>query len=447
MSEPETDANERLLIRGTLNTPSSAPTEEPAAKRQRTDTNSQVQEEADSRGSVAAPLSLAASAAAVASPSSLAVAVAASAVPVASSNPNPSAPIFTPLTAYTLSAIGKRPYQQDRSVVQLALEVAPIEASTSRYSLCDLYDGHGGEFSSEYLRQHLHVNLHQALLRTAPAATDPAISSIGLAETAEAHATRVRKCIQDTFRQTDRVLTTLLTQQKDSSGSCALLLLVDGQNVWVAHVGDSKAVLGRVAPIPAQASATPTPASHTSASHLPVVSRSPPLQSLVLTTPHTVVIAEERNRVLQSGATIDPHGRINGVIAISRSFGDRMFKNPIVKFQILSPAPAIAKFTIKPPDRFVLMASDGLWECMSAPEAVEFVQREIEQQEELMALEPQSAVQPYSAGPAKPVESARERMCRRVVEKLIREVSFVRAAKDNITITLLLFGTHPDASK
>jgi len=193
--------------------------------------------------------------------------------------------------------------------------------------------------------------------------------------------------------------------------------------VWIAHVGDSKAVLGRVPQAASVSPAEPPPSSASSCSS----STPAPLQCIQLTTDHTSVLAAERRRIEKAGGTIDSEGRVNGAINLTRSLGDRGLKPP------LSARPDLARFVLRRPDQFLLLGSDGVWDAMSPAEAVEFVQRELGEQREQATLRPARAAQ---------TEAATEFVVRRTCERLLRELVLMRAAKDNVTITLVLF-EHP----
>ena len=60
--------------------------------------------------------------------------------------------------------------------------------------------------------------------------------------------------------------------------------------------------------------------------------------------------------------------RINGNLAVSRAFGDRL-ERPFV-----SSVPEVRKFNVDADnDHFIILASDGMWDVMTSKQAVEFV--------------------------------------------------------------------------
>lgn len=59
--------------------------------------------------------------------------------------------------------------------------------------------------------------------------------------------------------------------------------------------------------------------------------------------------------------------RVNGVLAVSRSLGDKAFRD------LVPPLPEIVSFDLQPTDEFVIVATDGLWDVFSADAAASFV--------------------------------------------------------------------------
>ena len=57
--------------------------------------------------------------------------------------------------------------------------------------------------------------------------------------------------------------------------------------------------------------------------------------------------------------------RVGGVLAVTRAFGDHSLKD-----SGLIAVPHIVKYTLKPFDKFLVMASDGVWDELSDQEAI-----------------------------------------------------------------------------
>jgi serine/threonine protein phosphatase PrpC len=334
-----------------------------------------------------------------------------------------------------------------------------------------LFDGHGSETASQWLSEHMIDKLDKLLVDSSTAAMMKfAASAVNAAaptaaatvvETPEAHSARIRKCIVSCFRDSERELCAWLATRKDEmSGSCALLTLFDGQAVWVAHVGDSRAVLARektvttTMPLSVAAAAAAPPS--TGAAPVATVPPSVPWQAVSLTADHSCVLAAERARVESAGGFVDGDGRINGRLAVSRALGDRALKKPCVPHSLVSAVPDIARFVFKnaaaspsasvlPAERALLLASDGVWDVLTPAQAVALVQTELERIAELEQADRAAGRKPLAATPMNGgtanSESPRQFACRRAVECVMRELA-QRHVQDNVTVTLVLFD-HP----
>lgn len=116
--------------------------------------------------------------------------------------------------------------------------------------------------------------------------------------------------------------------------------------------------------------------------------------------------------------------RLFGQLAISRCFGDFMFKDIIAEElglpagttgPFLSNEPEIRALDLRPlEDEFILIACDGLWDVYSSQEAVSVVRKK------LLQL---------------PV---REQDPQRVVKELISEAIYKKGSRDNVTALLIM---------
>ena len=85
-----------------------------------------------------------------------------------------------------------------------------------------------------------------------------------------------------------------------------------------------------------------------------------------LTHDHKATTIEEKKRIEADGGFV-LRGRVLGILAVSRSFGDHALK-PYV------PAlPYTKSIEISDEDTFIIIACDGVWDVMSDQEAVDFV--------------------------------------------------------------------------
>lgn len=143
-----------------------------------------------------------------------------------------------------------------------------------------------------------------------------------------------------------------------SSGSTTVACAKKGNRLYVANVGDSRAVLGR--------------ASKDTEGHF---------EAVALTVDHSLDDPREKARCCRIGGEVEPMyipgigfrgpARLwktkqrEGGLAVSRAFGDVSLKDAGV-----SAVPDVSVKTLDANDHFVILASDGVWDYVSNEEAV-----------------------------------------------------------------------------
>lgn len=190
--------------------------------------------------------------------------------------------------------------------------------------LFGVFDGHSGADVATYLRNHLFDNI----LGEPDFWEDP------------------MKAIRRAYHRTDRKVlkkkkVTVDGQERPRRGgsTAVTVILLNGENLVVANVGDSRAVVceaGR--------------ARQLSVDHEPL---------------------RERDAIESRGGFVtEMHGdvpRVDASLAMSRAFGDRRLKEHI------SSDPDVTIEDISDDTELVVVASDGLWKVMSNQEAVDEV--------------------------------------------------------------------------
>ncbi|KZW01591.1 protein serine/threonine phosphatase 2C [Exidia glandulosa HHB12029] len=140
-----------------------------------------------------------------------------------------------------------------------------------------------------------------------------------------------------------------------SPGTTALVALLptDGQ-IYVANAGDCRAVLSKQG------------------------------QAVVLSRDHKVDRNPEKERVLAAGGTLDEAGEYiqNGdrKLSVARALGDYEFKQQRHRGpddQIVTACPEIAIYNLKGDEEFLVLACDGLWDCLSSQQVISYVRLEI----------------------------------------------------------------------
>ena len=100
--------------------------------------------------------------------------------------------------------------------------------------------------------------------------------------------------------------------------------------------------------------------------------------------PHKPDEPAERARIEAAGGKVADNGRIHGILATSRAFGDVGFKasfeasgNRLHVGNVVVADPDVIEFALLPSDEFLILASDGLLSSMHMQQAVNLVKREL----------------------------------------------------------------------
>lgn len=99
-------------------------------------------------------------------------------------------------------------------------------------------------------------------------------------------------------------------------------------------------------------------------------------QAIDLSTDHKPDLPSERLRVYQAGHIVE-EGRVDGIIAISRAIGDWEYKTKQLDPQkmAVSGYPDVKSHPITSKTEFFICACDGIWDCMTSQEAVDYVKK------------------------------------------------------------------------
>ncbi|XP_018450233.1 probable protein phosphatase 2C 64 isoform X2 [Raphanus sativus] len=244
---------------------------------------------------------------------------------------------------------------------QSQLESGPLSShhhSSGPYgTFLGVYDGHGGPETSRFINDHIFHHLKRF------AGEQQCMS---------------QEVIKKAFQATEEGFLSIVTNQFQTRpqiatvGSCCLVCVICDGTLYVANAGDSRAVLGQVTKATGDVHATQLSAEHNAS----IESVRRELQALHPDHPDIVV---QRHNVW----------RVKGIIQVSRSIGDvylkrsEFNKEPLyAKFRLrapfsrplLSAEPSVTVHRLEEEDKFIICASDGLWEHMSNQEAVEMVQ-------------------------------------------------------------------------
>lgn len=225
-------------------------------------------------------------------------------------------------------------------------------------TLVGVYDGHGGPEAARFVNRRLFSHIQDF------AAASGGLSAEVLQKAFGATEDEFVGMVQKSWPSQPRIM---------SVGSCCLVGAIEGGTLYVANLGDSRAVLGR------RAAAGP--------------GRGRRVVAERLSRDHNVADEDVRREVAEmhpddSHIVLNSHGvwRIKGIIQVSRSIGDVYLKKPDMcksnpmlqqslcpfplRRPVMSAVPSITTRKLRPGDRFLIFASDGLWEQLGDEAAV-----------------------------------------------------------------------------
>ncbi|CAN7034742.1 hypothetical protein IGI04_032158 [Brassica rapa subsp. trilocularis] len=194
-----------------------------------------------------------------------------------------------------------------------------INIQDHELGLFAIYDGHMGDTVPAYLQKHLFSNI----LKEGEFWVDP------------------RRSIAKAYEKTDQAILSNSSDLGRGGSTAVTAILINGRKLWVANVGDSRAVLSRGGRIVQM-----------STDHEPRAERSS---------------IEDRGGFVSNLPGDVP--RVNGQLAVSRAFGDKGLKTH------LSSEPDIRDVVVDSQTDVLLLASDGIWKVMTNEEAMEIAKR------------------------------------------------------------------------
>lgn len=182
--------------------------------------------------------------------------------------------------------------------------------------------------------------------------------------------------LRKSFVSTDAAL--VITEMNYMTSGCTCVAVyVRDTKLYVANVGDSRAVMAYKPLINAGESSS---SSSSASVELPLVAKN-------LSRDHKPDDPIEMERIVRMGGFVcppqeeglsarvylDPDFTMIG-LAMGRSIGDHAVKSVGVIAD-----PEVLEFDVDPADQFMIMASDGVWEFISSQEAVDIVSKNLQE--------------------------------------------------------------------
>ncbi|TFY81911.1 hypothetical protein EWM64_g2100 [Hericium alpestre] len=214
----------------------------------------------------------------------------------------------------------------------VALRLGDSENSNAFFAV---YDGHGGSSVARFAGQ----NVHKRLVNE---------------EAYREH--KFEEALKRAFLGTDEDLLGDSTYTRDPSGCTAVAALItaDGK-IYVANAGDSRSVIS-------------------------VKGEGKPLSF-----DHKPQNDIEKNRIVNAGGFIE-FGRVNGNLALARALGDFEYKKNYSltpEKQIITANPDVTVHQITDEDEFLILACDGIWDCLSSQQCVDVVRLQLSEGKQL----------------------------------------------------------------
>uniref|UniRef100_A0A0A9CMQ9 protein-serine/threonine phosphatase n=1 Tax=Arundo donax TaxID=35708 RepID=A0A0A9CMQ9_ARUDO len=217
---------------------------------------------------------------------------------------------------------GYSSFRGKRASMEDFYDIKSSKINDKQINLFGIFDGHGGSRAAEYLKEHLFENLmkHPEFM------------------------TDTKLAISETYKKTDAEFLDAEKNSHRDDGSTASTAVLVGDHLYVANVGDSRAVISKAG------------------------------KAIALSEDHKPNRSDERKRIESAGGIVMWAGtwRVGGVLAMSRAFGNRLLK------QFVIADPEIQEQEINDELEFLIIASDGLWDVVPNEDAVSLVRMEEE---------------------------------------------------------------------
>jgi len=155
--------------------------------------------------------------------------------------------------------------------------------------------------------------------------------------------------------QNRQFIENMVEEPGKDSGCTAVVAVLHGLELYVANAGDSRCVVCRKG------------------------------EALDMSIDHKPEDENEIKRIEKAGGRISGDGRVNGGLNLSRAIGDHAYKlnkDLPPEEQMISALPDIKKITITPEDEFMILACDGIWNCFSSAEVIQFIKVRLDKGEE-----------------------------------------------------------------
>lgn len=267
-----------------------------------------------------------------------------------------------------------------RSTMEDAHAVYPhLDTSTSFFGV---YDGHGGDEVSKFCAKFLHREvLNHEAFSVGDVGTSMQHAFLRMDEMMRGQTGQRELASLAEKDQAKEIIEGLISPRKSgefkgqmdcmssdegansdyhgpTAGSTACVAIIQNTQLLVANAGDSRCVLSRKG------------------------------QAYDMSRDHKPDLEAEKQRIINAGGYVRC-GRVNGSLNMARAIGDMELKQnkslPAEK-QIVTSNPDIRTVELCNDDDFLVLACDGIWDCMSSQEVVDFVGEQLKHENKLSVV-------------------------------------------------------------
>eukprot|EP00826_Nyctotherus_ovalis_P012443 TRINITY_DN1328_c0_g1_i18.p1 TRINITY_DN1328_c0_g1~~TRINITY_DN1328_c0_g1_i18.p1 ORF type:complete len:319 (-),score=60.68 TRINITY_DN1328_c0_g1_i18:117-1073(-) len=254
-------------------------------------------------------------------------------------------------SASSLWLITCRSWNEDR--VTIVYPVQELKGVKGAYF--GVYDGHGGSWCANYLRD----NLHKLIFADSAFPTD------------------IKKALKNGFEKAEReILRQVVSVKKvEKAGSCAAVVMVVDKKIYIANLGDSRVVCskdhGNVMPIRTK-------------DHKPSKKREKK---------RIEKAGGESRKTVRGNEKVGPVRVFPSGLAVSRTFGDAYAKLESLgaKQGVISSEPDVTCFDLAEDLDFLVIGSDGIFDKLKSRKVIRTVFDNIEQESTEATIHLQSA--------------------------------------------------------
>ncbi|CCG20694.1 Ptc2 phosphatase [Candida orthopsilosis Co 90-125] len=223
--------------------------------------------------------------------------------------------------------------ENDKSGVAKS-ESKPVE-NADYVAFFGVYDGHGGEKAALFTGEHLHK-----IIRA----------------TSSYQGKDYTNALKQGFLDCDQAILKDIYMRDDDSGCAATTVLITPEQIFCGNAGDSRTIMS----VNGVAKA--------------------------LSFDHKPSLEGEKSRIMAAGGYVDAD-RVNGNLALSRSIADFEFKKSVdlpPEEQVVTCYPDVITHKINlESDEFVVLACDGIWDCMHPQQVIDFIRKAIREDKTL----------------------------------------------------------------